>query len=142
MLEGIPTVLNKILANQLDPDAVMKTLDEILHAVNPNAPVITYTCDGVRHSVGPSAQAAVEVGDVIPEYASAFHEMIQLNNSHEYSELLTHCLAQIQSTPQWLTPRLLCGLAYLGTGDVQNAKAMLFEFDTKIGPAYQVGACK
>ena len=30
-------ILNKVLANRLDPESVMAKLDEILHAVNPNA---------------------------------------------------------------------------------------------------------
>ena len=36
-------ILNKILANQLDPHAVMAKLDEILEAINPNLQVKTYS---------------------------------------------------------------------------------------------------
>jgi hypothetical protein len=132
-------ILNKILANQLDPDAVMAKLDEILKAVNPNVPARTYFCDGQWRTAGPGADAALEVdmgGD-----DSAFQQMIRLNNSKQYADLLKACLTEIDSKPGWLTPRLFCALAYAGTGEKVRAKEMLTEFDAKTGPAYAVGAC-
>jgi len=132
-------ILNKILANQIDPDAVMAKLDEILKAVNPNIPAKTYFCNGQWRTAGPGANAGFEVsmgGD-----DSMFQEMVRLNNSAQYAELLKVCLAQIHSTPGWLTPRLFCALAYLGTKDKAKAKAMVEEFDSKTGPAYDVDAC-
>ena len=133
-------ILNKILADRLDPDAVMAKLDEILKAVNPNIPARTYFCDGKWRTAGPGQHAALEVymgGD-----DSAFREMVRLNNSGQYAELLKVCLAQIGSAPEWLTPRLFCGLAYLGTGDKIKAKDMLAEFDSKTGPAYNADGCQ
>lgn len=132
-------ILNKILANQLDPEAVMTKLDEILRAVNPNVPTKTYLCNGQWRAAGPGTDAALELsrgGD-----DSAFQEMFRLNNSGQYPELLKTCLAQIDSTPEWLTPRLFCALAYVATGDKVRAKAMMKEFDSKTGPAYDFGAC-
>jgi len=67
--------------------------------------------------------------------------MIRLNNSGQYADLLKNCLAQIRSNPEWLTPRLFCGLAYLGIGDKAKAQEMLKEFDSKTGPAYDIEAC-
>ncbi len=133
-------ILNKILANQLDPQAVMTKLDEILNAVNPNVPAKAYFCDGHWRTMGPGANAALEVN--IGGDDSAFQEMVRLNNAREYADLLKTCLAQIRSAPEWLTPRLFCGLAYLSTGDKAKAKEMLTEFDSKTGPAYTVDACK
>ena len=72
----------------------------------------------------------------------AFNEMINLNNSKQYKDLLKECLSQMQSAPEWLTPRLLCGLAYLGLGDKDQALAMLNEFDSRTGPAYDTDGCK
>jgi hypothetical protein len=132
-------ILNKILANQLDPQAVMSKLDEILKAVNPNIPAKTYFCNGEWRTSGPGTHAAFEInmgGD-----DSAFQEMARLNNSKQYEDLLKTCIAQISSTPEWLTPRLFCGLAYLGTGDKAKAKQLLTEFDSKTGPAYDADAC-
>jgi hypothetical protein len=100
----------------------------------------TYFCNGQWKTAGPGANAAVEInmgGD-----DSTFQNMLQLNHARQYSELLKVCSAQIQSAPEWLTPRLFCGLAYLGTGDKINAKAMLAEFDSRTGPAYGADACK
>jgi hypothetical protein len=133
-------ILNKILDNQLDPAAVMSKLDEILRAVNPNIPTKTYFCNGQWKTTGASARAAFEIsmgGD-----DSAFQEMIHLNNSRNYQDLLRVSLAQISSKPEWLTPRLFCALAYIGLGDVQRAKELLKEFDSKTGPAYDVDACR
>jgi hypothetical protein len=135
-------ILNKILANQqkLQPEIVMQKLDEILKAVNPNVPVKTYFCNGMWRTVGPSANAGMEInmgGDNI-----AFKEMINLNNTHQYAQLLTMCQQQMKSSPEWLTPLLTCSLAYIGQGDKVNASEMLKEFDSRTGPAYAVDACK
>jgi hypothetical protein len=133
-------ILNKILAKQLDPDVVMAKLDEILKAVNPNLPAKSYFCDGHWKSVGPGANAALEInmgGD-----DSAFQEMIRMNNSRQYADLLKTCFAEIHSAPEWLTPRLFSGLAYLGTGDKSKARDMLTKFDSRTGPAYKVDGCQ
>src|SRR5258707_3323058 len=132
-------ILNKILANQLDPDAVMAKLDEILKAVNPNIPAKTYFCNGQWRVAGPGAHAGFEINMGGDE--SAFQTMLFLNNSRQYADLLKACIAQVSSSPEWLTPRLFCGLAYLGTGDKARAKDMLTDFDSRTGPSYNVDAC-
>jgi hypothetical protein len=140
IIDGIPDVLKKILSNQLDTNAVMKKLNEILHAVNPNVPVKTYFCNGKWKTIGPSATSALEIdggGD-----DTAFQSMLRLNNSAQYRELLKLCLGQIESSPEWLTPRLFCGLAYSALGDKTKAKSMMDEFDMRTGPAYDIDACK
>jgi hypothetical protein len=133
-------ILNKILANQLDPTAVMVKLDEILNSINPNRPPKTYLCNGMWRIAGPGPNTALQIalgGD-----DSAFQDLVRLNNTRQYAELLKLCLSQIQSAPDWLTPRLFCGLAYLGIGDGVKAKSMLAEFDSRTGPAYQDDGCK
>lgn len=140
LIESIPSVLNKILVNQLDPEVVMKKLDEILHAVNPNLPAKTYFCNGKWRTVGPSATAALNVdmgGD-----DAVFQDMIRLVNAMQYADALKICLAQMQSAPEWLTPRLVCAVAYLGQGDKEKARAMLTEYDSRTGPAYDTDGCK
>lgn len=132
-------ILNKILANQLDPEAVMAKLDEILKAVNPNVPVKTYFCNGMWRTAGPGQNAGMEI--IMGGDDSAFKEMARLNNSRQYADLLKMCLSQIQSAPEWLTPRLFCGLAYLSLGDKVKAKEMLKEFESKTGPAYGAESC-
>ncbi len=132
-------ILNKVLANQLDPQAVMAKLDEILKAVNPNLPTKTYFCNGQWRTAGPSASAGLDV--TVGGDDSAFQEMIRLANSGQSGELLKACISQIQSTPEWLTPRLFCGIAYSRMGDEAKAKEMIEEFDARKGPAYKGGAC-
>lgn len=133
-------ILNKILADQLDPAEVMKKLDEILHAVNPNVPPRTYSCDGHWKTAGAGANAAFEI--VVGGDSTAFEAMLNLANSKNYSALLRACLDQIKEAPEWLSPRLLCSLAYLSLGDSANAKNMLKEFDSRTGPAYDTDGCK
>lgn len=140
-------ILNKILTNQLDPDAVIAKLDEILKAVNPNLPVTTYDCAGNSHTTATSqrignAWAGLTLGSNIGGKNTVLQEMVVLSNSGRYQELLRVCLDQIQNAPEWLTPRLFCGLAYLGTTrDKEKAKAMLSEYDSKFGPAYDAEPC-
>jgi hypothetical protein len=122
----MPAVLNKILANQIDSEAVMKKLEEILHAVNPNLRAKVYFCNGTWRTSGPGVNTGLEV--IMDGDDSMFKQMAELNDSRRYGELLKLCLAQIQTAPEWLTPRLFCALAYLGTGDKQKARAMLKEF--------------
>lgn len=138
--DALLKIMNKVLVNQLDPDVVMKKLDEILKAVNPNIPAKTYSCNGQWRTVGPSAIAALNVG--MGGDDKVFQDMVRMNNGGQYPDLLKACLAQIESTPEWLTPRLLCGLAYLGAGDRERAAAMLREFDSRTGPAYDADGCK
>jgi hypothetical protein len=81
--EKMLAILIKVLANQIDPDAVMKKLDEILHAVNPNAPKVTYTFDGSKREISPgrsSLTAGVAFGE--------FQQMISLQNSGDWADLL------------------------------------------------------
>jgi len=132
-------ILNKILANQLDPEAVMAKLDEILKAVNPNLPVKTYFCNGLWTTFGPDAGVARMT--LLGGSDSAFQEMLNLNNSRQYEDLVTKCQTQIKSEPGWLTSRLFCGMAYLALGQNVKAKEMLTEFDSKTGPAYREAAC-
>jgi hypothetical protein len=121
---------------------VMKKLDEILHAVNPNLPKKTYTCHGGWTMEGPSATAMHQTNvDFGPDPAGS--EMAKLTDAHQYKELLQLCTSQIKSKPEWLTPRLFCGLAYMGIGDTAKAKEMLAVYDAATGPAYEGdAACK
>lgn len=137
-------ILNKILANQLDPDAVMSKLDEILNAVNPNTPVKAYFCNGEWRSVGPGGSNGGVIGMqmLLGGDDSAFEKMRGLYNSKQYADLLKECRGQISAKPGWLTPHLFCGLAYLATGDKAKAREMLAYFDSKTGPYYTAEPCK
>jgi hypothetical protein len=134
-------ILNTILANQqkLNPDLVMQKLDEILKNVNPNLPVKTYFCNGQWKTAGPSATAgfAIDMGGDVKDLQA----MLDLYNTRQFALLGSKCESQIESTPEWLTPRLLCGLVYLNGGDKKKAQQMLDEYEARVGPAYQVDPC-
>ena len=135
----ILAILNKILADKIDTDAVMAKLDEILHAVNPNLRKKTYTCRGGSTTEGPTATASFQIDGVIGQ-DPAVMEMAKLNDALQYRELLQLCTSQIESKPEWLTPRLFCALAYVGTGDTARAKGMLEVYDAGKGPLYDEDA--
>jgi hypothetical protein len=139
--EQIIALLNKMLAKD-DTSVVIDKLNELLRRTNPNLRVKTYRCNGEWISTGPGASAMSEtysggVADVVPLY----QEMGKLNNAGQYSELLKKSLAEIESKPEWLTPRLFASLAYLAINDRQSAKTMLAYYDSMTGPAYNEGAC-
>ena len=145
LIEGIPALLHKMLANQLDPNAVMAKLDEILKAVNPNVAPKVYMCNGLWRSAGPGltsggqpAMMSIQSGGD----TKALDQMIRLNKAGDYAGLLKACQSSIEDTPEWLTPRLFCGLAYLATNDKVKAREMLAEFDSRTGPYYSLDGCK
>lgn len=72
---------------------------------------------------------------------SEFLNMISLLEKKNYPELLKKCQANIKSTPDWLTPRLFCGLAYAGLNRNAEAESMLAEYQKKAGPDYDVPDC-
>lgn len=133
--QKILAVVNKILANQIDPNVVMAKLDEILHAVNPNLPKKTYTCRGGSKTEEPNPSGGITF-NINSGPDPSGKEMAKLNDARQYKELLKVCTAQIESNPAWLTPRLFCALAYGAMGDTAKAKEMLAIYDAGKGPAY------
>ncbi len=133
--QKILAILNKMLANQIDADKVMAKLDEILHAVNPNLPTKAYFCKGGWRSVGPGPNIGIQMTMNGGEDPSG-QQMAKLADAGQFKELLKVCTAQIESKPEWLTPRLFCGLAYAEMGDNVKAKEMVKAYDDGKGPAY------
>jgi hypothetical protein len=129
-------ILNKILADRLDADVVMAKLDEILHAVNPNLPTKAYFCNGSWRSIGIGANSGMQMNaNFAPDPSLA--EMANLTNTNnQYEKLLKVCSFQIESNPDWLTPRLFCAIAYRSLGNTAKAKEMLEAYDARKGPAY------
>jgi hypothetical protein len=134
--EKMLAILNKILANRIDSDAVMAKLDEILHAVNPNLPKKAYFCNGGWTSSGPGVNTAMQMNTSFDEDPS-LAEMIKLANAGQNEELLKACTSQIESEPDWLTPRLFCAIAYGGMANKVKAQEMLDTYNARKGPAYE-----
>jgi hypothetical protein len=104
------SILNKILSNQIDPDAVMAKLDEILKAVNPNAGQITYGFNGMRRIISPG-RVQGDDGEM-----SVFARLKSLQDNHDWNRLIEESEAEIKKVPAWLTPYAFKGLAYLNLG--------------------------
>lgn len=109
--------------------------------VNPNAMTVVYDCSGNRRSIGPTPNTGLSVNVEVGGGQSTLQKMSELNNSHQYSELLNTCRASMITDPEWLTPYLFCGLGYLGKRDTLNAKEMLAHYEQYKGPAYNVEMC-
>ena len=75
-------------------------------------------------------------GDIKP-----FNDMIALLNSREYSALLSRCERELELKPEWLTPYLFCSFAYIGLGDIGEARRVFAHYQSEAGPAYDHKDC-
>jgi len=99
-------ILNKILANQLDPKEVMAKLDEILNAVDPNKPIVTYDFSGVKRIRHP--------GGIISDDSAGttFDEFMNKMKAQDWTGLAKLAEQQKTERPEWLTPYFFAGMAY------------------------------
>ena len=118
--ESLLRIVNKILADQLDPGVVMAKLEEILHAVNPNAPKTTYTFDGSKRLISPG-RTAMLVGEAYAE----FEQMGALAQEKNWSALLSLARVEMNKRPEWLTPYVFAGEAQLELGHRAEALELL-----------------
>ena len=116
-------ILNKILANQLDPDAVTRKLDEILHAVNANAPKKTYLLNGGYRVISPGVFSMD--GSPNPD----FQRMLDLNASKSWTALASLCEKWMKDTPDWYSPFVFAGFAYSNLGQKGTAIRLLERAD-------------
>jgi len=139
----VVSLLNRILRDEgASSDEVNKKLDSIMEflqsTVNPNRPVTTYDCGGNSSTESRGAGVGLSVNTSFGgPTAEAFQRMDSLNSSRQYSELLAACTEQKKSAPEWLTPRLFCGLAHFAMGHMAEAKKELNIYDRRTGPAYE-----
>ncbi|HEV8046713.1 MAG TPA: hypothetical protein VGP35_03235 [Terriglobales bacterium] len=110
--------------------------------VNPNAMTVTYDCVGTEKDSGRSENSLTLINVNPNKETPSLIQMEKLNNSKDYSGLLEVCEGKIKSVPQWLTPYLFCSLGYLASGNVDKARDVLKEYDSKTGPAYSGEPCK
>jgi len=119
------SILNKILANQIDPDAVMAKLDEILKAINPNAGQVTYGFNGIRRVISPGRV----VGD--DGEMNVFNRLKSIHDSHDWNKLVEESDAEIKKVPDWLTPYAFKGIACLNLGRKDEAIKLLEYVDQR-----------
>jgi hypothetical protein len=111
--------------------------------VNPNAGVTTYDCAGDQKWVGQTTEGAATTNINRDVEKGIAEKMAQLTNARDYRGLLSLCAEKMKSAPEWMTPYLFCGVAYLNTGQKEKAKDLLTVYETNKGPAYEGDAnCK
>jgi hypothetical protein len=84
--------------------------------VNPNAPVLTYDFNGVKH-IQSGNKFVAEVG----EQSSKFQEMATLEKEQKWDDLRKEAESQISAAPGWLTSYLLAAEAYGRLGNKTKA---------------------
>jgi len=129
-------ILNKILANQLDPNLVMAKLDEIERDIKALKRGIysSYDFNGVKRDERPGV-TAVTAGEEV----DAFQKMMALQANRQWAELLKTAEDQVKKTPDWLTPYLFSGIANANLGKKSAAiKRLGFVRDEAAGnPDYE-----
>ena len=112
--DALLKIMNKILASQLDLDAVMKKLDEIGKDVKGIRQGVYegYDFNGTKRQQVPGRSVAVGGEEI-----GVFQQMMSLNGAKDWSGLLDLADAQILKTPNWLTPYLFSGIANLNLGN-------------------------
>jgi hypothetical protein len=135
-------ILNRILSNQLDPDTVMAKLEEINNGVkdlqkevNPYAPKILYDFQGNQKII---SEGGTHVEANFGAEANNFQKIKLLYASKDWMGLKDFCAAQMEKTPDWMTPVLFAGIAYANLGNKQKAIELLTIVNEKIGdqPGY------
>jgi hypothetical protein len=79
-------------------------------------PVITYDFNGVKH-----VQQGHNFRAITGDEFAIFQELQELERQRNWVEVRTLCEAQIEKTPEWLTPYLCAGVAYANLGQEKEA---------------------
>lgn len=79
-------------------------------------PVITYDFNGVKH-----VQQGHNFRAITGDEFAMFQELQELERQRNWVEVRNLCEAQIEKTPEWLTPYLCAGVAYANLGQEKEA---------------------
>ena len=79
-------------------------------------PAITYDFDGVKH-----IQQGHNFRAITGDESAVFQVLKELERQGDWVEVCDLCEAQIQKTPEWLTPYLCAGVAHANLGHVEEA---------------------
>ena len=141
--DEIVKLINKALARQ-DPTEALQRLnekaDEIIDAINPNLATVTYNCEGVKRSHGPSADAA-EQTSMSFEPTKDFQALEMNYNNSNYQQITIDATRLIRTEPYWLTPRLFLADAYARQGRTEEATQLVDYYEKHKGPAYDKYPC-
>ena len=95
---------------------------------SPLTSVQTYDFGGARRSDEPGHTRVVA-----GEETNVFQELVHLQTATDWKGLREASEAQIKKTPEWLTPYLFAGVAYLHLGDKEKAIERLTYVSKKAG---------
>jgi hypothetical protein len=79
-------------------------------------PVVSYDFNGVKH-----VQQGHSFRVVSGEECEVFRELQELERQHDWPAVRDVCEAQIEKTPEWLTPYLCAGVAHANLGRQEEA---------------------
>jgi hypothetical protein len=142
--EQIIQILNKILASQVDQQAVLKQLNELSKGYDALASrsidaqrgvTSIYDFSGVRREQPPGSIRATVGPETI-----VFQQMRNLESQKQWPELIALGEKQISKTPKWLTPYLFAAEGYIQLGQNSNALERLEYVARNAGndPEYQI----
>ena len=97
---------------------------------------ITYDFNGVKH-----IQQGYNVRAITGDEFAAFEMLKALETQGAWIEVRNLCEAQIQKTPEWLTPYLCAGVAHANLGNVEQAIVRLEHVESMASdnPDYSAG---
>lgn len=115
-------LLRKIEEYQLDLAEKDEQITELEEQAKMAARNITSFFDfkGVRRET-----AGGKINITYGEEYQIYLQMVELEESRNYTALIELCKHQIEATPDWLTPYLYCGVAYANLGNGDEAIAYL-----------------
>ncbi len=92
---------------------------------DPNKPVVYYFPNGqTRTKIGSN----IIMGD---GPRMAFDTILSLNKAKKWGELAELCEEEIKAVPDWLTPYVFAGVAYVGLDNLGNARRRLEQFSKR-----------
>ena len=83
--------------------------------MNPK-PMVTYDFDGVKH-----VQQGHNFRAITGDECELFQELQELERQRNWTAVRDLCEAQIEKTPEWLTPYLCAGVAQANLGQEKEA---------------------
>ena len=78
--------------------------------------IVTYDFDGVKH-----VQQGHSFRAITGEECEIFQRLQELERQHDWPTVRDLCEAQIEKTPEWLTPYLCAGVAHANLGQRKEA---------------------
>jgi hypothetical protein len=104
--------------------------------MNPK-PVVTFDFNGVKH-----VQQGHSFRAIAGEEFELFQKLQELERQQDWNAVRDLCEAQIEKTPEWLTPYLCAGVAHANLGQRKEAMRRLEHVEKAAAgnPLYSAGA--